>query len=87
MASTAPVRVSEDMLADVQKIAAMRGESPGELLGVAWTEFLDNHRAELAESFDAVAKMLREGDTQGLMEHSRPARRARAAAAAARAAS
>lgn len=82
MATTAPVRIPEEVLAHVQQIAALRGSKPGDLLSQAWDEFLANHRDEIAASFDEVAAMLRSGDTKGLMERSKESRQIRAAAAA-----
>jgi hypothetical protein len=83
--STTAVRVEEDLLSDVKRIAAMRGETPGQLLAKAWQEFLETHRAEIAEQFNEVARMFREGDKNGLAQLSSQSRRARAEAAAAEA--
>ena len=82
MATTAPVRIPEEVLAHVQQIAALRGSKAGDLLAQAWEEFLKNHRDEIAESFDEVAALVRAGDTRSLMERSRDSRRIRAAEAA-----
>jgi hypothetical protein len=83
--STTAVRIEEDLLSDVKRIAAMRGETPGELLAQAWLEFIERHRVEIAEQFGDVARMFREGDREGLAQLSKQSRRARAEAAAAKA--
>jgi hypothetical protein len=83
--STTAVRVEEDLLDDVKRIAAMRGKTPGQLLAQAWLEFLETHRVEITEQFNEVARMFREGDKDGLAQLSKQSRRARAEAAAAQA--
>ncbi len=81
--STVAVRIPDDIHGDVKAIAAMRGKTPGAMLAQAWIEFTERHRAEISEEFDAVARMFREGDREGLAELSRQSRRERAEAAAA----
>jgi hypothetical protein len=80
--STTAVRIQEELLTDVKRIAAIRGETPGKLLAQAWVEFIERHRAEIAEQFGEVARMFRDGDSEGLAELSKQTRRARAEAAA-----
>jgi predicted transcriptional regulator len=84
MATTA-VRVSEELLEDVKRLAALRGETPGGLLAEAWSEFIARHREEIAADVEEVAQMLRQGDRDGLIGFTRRTVRARAAAAAERA--
>ena len=83
MATTA-VRVPEDMLSEVKAIAALRQETPGDAIAVAWAEYVSNHRAELSERFDELGRILRERDVDAYMERTRSARRARAEAAVAK---
>jgi len=84
MATTAPVRIPEDMLTEVKQIAAMRGSTPGDALAQAWAEFIERHRGELSEQFDEVGRLLRERDTTAFLERTRSSRRARAESAAAK---
>ncbi len=63
------VRIPDEVHADVKAIAAMRGKVPGEVLAAAWREYLANHRDEVAEDFEIAAKLIREGDMEGLAEH------------------
>ena len=76
------VRVSEELLDDVRRIAALQGKAPGEMLGEAWGVYLERHREEIAEDFERAADLIRSGDTKGLAEHLGRNRRARAEAAA-----
>lgn len=81
--STVAIRIPDDIHADVKAVAAMRGKTPGTMLAQAWLEFTERHRGEISADFDAVARMFREGDREGLAELSRQTRRERAEAAAA----
>lgn len=81
---TAPVRVPEEMLAEVKAIAALRGQTPGDALAQAWAEFVEKHKASLSEQFDEIGRILRERDAATYLERTRTARRTRAEAAAAK---
>jgi predicted transcriptional regulator len=85
MADTTTIRVSTDIQGEIARIAALRGISSGELLAEAWREFLDTHRAELAEDLEQAADILRRGTTEDLadfLSRDVPARAERAAKAA-----
>lgn len=85
MADTTTIRVSTDIQGEISRIAALRGISSGELLGEAWREFLETHRAELAEDMERAANILRSGTTQDLadfLSRDVPERAQRAAEAA-----
>jgi predicted transcriptional regulator len=84
--ATVAVRVSEELLHDVRRVAAIRDDTPGALLAKAWGEFVARHRDEIARDFEDVAQMLRDGDRDGLVGFTQRSVRERAAAAAARAA-
>jgi len=84
MATTAPVRIPEEMLTEVKQIAAMRGQTPGDALAQAWAEFIERHKGDLSEQFDEIGRLLRERDTSAYLERTRAARRERAEAAAAK---
>jgi len=81
--STVAVRIPDDIHADVKAVAALRGKTPGAMLAQAWLEFTDRHRGQISADFEAVARMFREGDREGLADLSRQTRRERAEAAAA----
>ena len=83
--ATAAVRVSDELLDDVKRVAAIRGDTPGRLLAQAWSEYVAQHRDEIARDFEDVARMLRDGDRDGLVRFTQRSVRERAAAAAARA--
>jgi hypothetical protein len=84
MTSTTAVRVPDEVLDEVKRIAALTGDTPGNMLAQAWTEFIERHRDELSVQFTEVARMLREGDKNGLASLSKQTRAVRASAAAAR---
>lgn len=84
MATTA-VRISDELLDDVKRLAGLRGSTPGSLLAQAWSEFVARHRDEIANDFEEVAQMVRNGDRDGLVGFTQRSVRERAAAAAARA--
>lgn len=85
MADTTTIRVSTDIQGEIARIAALRGISSGDLLGEAWREFLETHKAELAEDLEQAAEILRRGTTQDLadfLSRDVPKRAQRAAEAA-----
>jgi hypothetical protein len=84
MATTAPVRIPEEMLTEVKRIAALRGQTAGDALAQAWAEFIERHKSDISEQFDEVGRLLRERDTSAFLERTRSSRRARAEAAAAK---
>jgi predicted transcriptional regulator len=83
--ATAAVRVSDELLDDVKRVAALRRDTPGRLLAQAWSEYVATHRDEIATDFEDVARMLREGDRDGLVRFTQRTVRDRASTAAARA--
>ena len=76
------VRVPDELLEDVRRIAALQGRAPGEILARAWQDFIDRHREEIARDFERAAELIRSGDTPALSEHVGRNRRVRAEAAA-----
>jgi len=79
------VRVPDEVLAHVQRIAAMQGTVPGEILARAWDEFFENHREEFAAEFAAAAKAVRDNDTAAMASLMKRGNRERAVRAAAQA--
>ncbi len=85
MSDTTTIRVSTEIQGEISRIAALKGVSSGELLGQAWREFLETHRAELASDLEQAAEILRGGTTEDLanfLSRDVPARAKRAAEAA-----
>lgn len=77
------VRIPEDTHEEVARIAAFRGEQPGNLIAEAWREYIENHRAEFAADLEQAAKLLRDGTLEELtafVNRSVPTRAKRAAA-------
>ncbi len=74
-------RISEETHESARKIAALQGRSLSDLLDDAWSDYLDKHREQLAATFEEAAKLLREGDTEGLAALASESVEARAAAA------
>jgi len=66
MASTTTVRISTELKAEVAKIAALRGQSSGDLLANAWNEFLTKNKDAFAKEMEEAAKIIRTGTTQDL---------------------
>jgi len=66
MSDTTTIRVSTEIQSEISRIAALQGVSSGELLGQAWREFLETHRAELASDLEQAAEILRGGTTEDL---------------------
>ena len=54
---------------DAKTIDAMRGKVPEEVLTAAWREYLTNQHDEIAKDFEIAAKLIREGNMEGLAEH------------------
>jgi len=81
---TQPVRVPDAVYESAKHLAALRGESSGDLLAKAWAEFLENHREEFARDLEHVAKLLRDGTTSDLSMFVKRNNATRARAAAAR---
>ena len=55
-------RIPEEVYEEARKIAALRSTQPGAVIALAWTEYLDRHRDELAEEFESIGRALRDGD-------------------------
>jgi hypothetical protein len=87
MATTTNVRVPTDIHTEATRIAALRGQTPGELLAEAWKEFFTKHREHFAKDLEEAASIVRRGTTDELTAFvARGAKdRAQASAAAIRA--
>lgn len=66
MASTTTVRISKELSTEVAQIAALRGQTSGDLLAKAWTEFLARNKDAFAEDMERAAKIIRTGTTDDL---------------------
>lgn len=66
MASTTTVRISKDLNSEVAKIAALRGQTSGDLLAKAWQEFLAKNKDAFAKEMEEAANIIRTGTTKDL---------------------
>lgn len=66
MASTTTVRISKELSAEVAQIAALRGQTSGDLLAKAWKEFLARNKEAFAKDMEEAAKIIRTGTTKDL---------------------
>lgn len=66
MASTTTVRISKDLSSEVAKIAALRGQTSGDLLAKAWQEFLARNKDAFAKEMEEAANIIRTGTTKDL---------------------
>jgi len=66
MAPTTTVRISKDLSSEVAKIAALRGQTSGDLLAEAWKEFLARNKDAFAKDMEEAAKIIRTGTTNDL---------------------
>jgi hypothetical protein len=66
MAPTTTVRISKELSSEVAKIAALRGQTAGDLLATAWKEFLDRNKDAFAKDMEEAAKIIRTGTTKDL---------------------
>jgi len=66
MAQTVVTRLPADIKNEAKVVGAMQGATPGEMLALAWREYIENHRDELALDFEVATKMVRNGDVEGM---------------------
>jgi predicted transcriptional regulator len=66
MATTTTVRISKDLSSEVAKIAALRGQTSGDLLAKAWQEFLARNKDAFAKEMEEAANIIRTGTTKDL---------------------
>jgi hypothetical protein len=59
------------MRADVSALAALQGREPDDVVAEAVQVFMDEHREQLAADYENIARMMREGDTEGVAEYSK----------------
>jgi prephenate dehydrogenase len=78
------VRIPTDVHREVKKLAELQSTQPGEVLALAWREYVSNHREEFAAELEEVARLLREGDVEDLAAFASRTASVRAEAAAAR---
>lgn len=83
MASTT-VRVSIDLHEQTRQIAALRGETPGDLLAKAWDEYMEKHREDFALELEAAARLIRDGSREELVQYVNRNNREKARRASAR---
>ncbi len=59
--SSTPVRVPDEVHAQATRLAALRGQQPGQFLADAWEEYLANHREDFATDLEQAARIVRDG--------------------------
>jgi hypothetical protein len=64
--SSTPVRVPAEVHAQATRLAALRGQQPGQLLADAWEEYLANHREDFAADLEQAARIVRDGTVDDL---------------------
>lgn len=85
--ATQVTRIPETLLGRARVVSAVMGITPGEVLDLAFSEYVENHREELAHTFELSQKYVMSGDVDTVMEVTKPARERRVKAAADRLAS
>jgi len=66
MAQTVVTRVPAEVKNEAKVVGAMQDTTPGDMLALAWREYVENHREELAWEFEAATRMVRSGDAEGM---------------------
>lgn len=79
------VRVPSHVQIESKRIAAIRGQAPGEVLAEAWSEYFENHRDQFAADLEEAARLLRDGTVDDLAQFASRNVQERATAAARRA--
>jgi hypothetical protein len=51
---TIPVRVPDEIYADVRRWAQIKGKTPGDILSDAWDQWVREHKAEILLELDAL---------------------------------
>jgi predicted transcriptional regulator len=64
--TTTTVRISKDLSSEVAKIAALRGQTSGDLLAEAWKDFLARNKDAFAKDMEEAANIIRTGTTKDL---------------------
>lgn len=78
---TTVARIPEHVHLEAKRLAAIRGQQPGEVLTAAWNEYLENHRDEFAADLEQAAAVMRDGTVHDLADFLGRDRSARAEAA------
>lgn len=82
--STNVIRVPKDVHSEATRVAALRGQQPGQLLADAWREYMARHRGQFASELEEAARLMRNGTAEELTAFANRSNGARAEAAAAR---
>lgn len=65
---TKVLRVPSATHLEATQMAALRGQSAGQLVAEAWRDYMAHHREEFAEDLEKVAKLMRDGTLEQLAE-------------------
>jgi prephenate dehydrogenase len=83
--STSVVRVPTRVHEEAARVAALRGQLPGNLIAEAWQEYIEKHREEFASDLEEAARLMRDGTAEQLAAFTSRFAPDRASAAAKRA--
>lgn len=61
------IRIPASLFSQVRAIGSVTCRTPGALLADAWKEYFEAHHEELEQDFETIGRLLREGDTEGLV--------------------
>jgi hypothetical protein len=64
--TTTTVRIPKEISTEIARIAALRGQSSGDLLVEAWKAFLAENKDIFASQMEQVADIIRKGTTEDL---------------------
>ena len=62
------VTIPDALNDEIAAIARLAGQDPGQMLTVAWQEFLDRHHDLMAATYSNMARLMKENDRAGLIE-------------------
>ena len=80
---TKVVRVPETVHAEATRLAALRGETAGDLMAEAWREYLATHKEEFAMELEHASQIIRNGTLNDLADYLSSSAKSRADTAAA----
>lgn len=61
---TTTIRVPNEVHLEATRLAALRGQQPGDLIAEAWREYLSKNKDHFAADLEEAARLLRNGTTE-----------------------
>jgi hypothetical protein len=65
---TTTMRVSTEVHQQVNRLAALCGDQPADLIAAAWREYVERHRGDFATDLQRAAGLMRDGTLDELVE-------------------